>query len=72
MRKAREQHVLEAPSLRGERWSGADGIAVGVATVFDRGGVIGQSMVTSLANAKRTVDFEKLDFHEDGTRGNRV
>jgi hypothetical protein len=58
--------------LRGERWSGADGIAVGVATVFDRDGVIGQSMVTSLANAKRTVDFEKHDFHEDGTRGNRV
>lgn len=58
--------------LRGERWSGADGIAVGVATVFDRDGVIGQSMVTSLANAQRTVDFENHDFHEDGTRGNRV
>lgn len=58
--------------LRGERWSGADGIAVGVATVFDRDGVIGQSMVTSLANALRTVDFEKHDFNEDGTRGHRV
>ncbi len=58
--------------LRGERWSGADGIAVGVATVFDRDGVIGQSMVTSLSNALRTVDFEKHDFNDDGTRTNRV
>lgn len=58
--------------LRGERWSGHDGIAVGVATVFDRDGVIGQSMVTSLANALRTVDFERHDFNEDGTRTNRV
>lgn len=58
--------------LRGERWSGHDGIAVGVATVFDRDGVIGQSMVTSLANALRTVDLGKHDFGEDGTRSSRV
>lgn len=58
--------------LRGERWSGHDGIAVGVATVFDRDGVIGQSMVTSLSNALRTVDFEQHDFNEDGSRTSRV
>lgn len=58
--------------LRGERWSGHDGIAVGVATVYDRDGVIGQSMVTSLSNALRTVDFQQHDFNEDGTRTSRV
>jgi hypothetical protein len=58
--------------LRGERWSGHDGIAVGVATVFDRDGVIGQSMVTSLSNALRTVDFQQHDFNEDGSRTSRV
>ena len=29
-------------------------------------------MVTSLANALRTVDFENHDFNEDGSRSNRV
>jgi hypothetical protein len=58
--------------LRGERWSGHDGIAVGVATVFDRDGVIGQSMVTSLSNALRTVDFQNHEFNEDGSRTSRV
>lgn len=41
-----------------------EGIAVGTATVFDREGVIGTSIVTSLVNAKRTVDFSELDFSE--------
>ena len=58
--------------LRAERWSSHDGIAVGVATVFDRDGVIGQSMVTSLSNALRTVDFQQHDFNEDGSRTSRV
>lgn len=58
--------------LRGERWTGADGIAVGVATVFDRDGVVGQSMVTSLSNARRTVDFNEHDFSDDGSRTSRA
>lgn len=39
-----------------------DGIAVGSAVVFDRDGAIGTSTVTSLANARRTVDFTGHDF----------
>lgn len=34
-----------------------DGIAVGVAEVFDRDGTIGTATVTALANTKRTVDM---------------
>ncbi|MDN5895720.1 MAG: thioesterase family protein [Nocardioides sp.] len=45
-----------------------DGIAVGTATVFDRTGPIGTSVVTALANARRTVDFEQVTFLEDGSR----
>ncbi|MEI2712304.1 MAG: thioesterase family protein [Nocardioides sp.] len=41
-----------------------DGIAIGVAEVFDRDGLIGQSMVTSLVNAKRSVDFTSDEFNE--------
>ena len=43
-------------------WHAHDGIAVGSATVFDREGAFGTSMVTSLANARRSVDFTKFDF----------
>jgi hypothetical protein len=39
-----------------------DGIAVGTAVVFDRQGPIGTSTVTSLANARRAVDFTEHDF----------
>lgn len=58
--------------LRGEHWSGDDGIAVGVATVYDREGVIGQSMVTALSNARRSVDFEDYEFTDDGSRQPRA
>lgn len=58
--------------LRAEQWTGADGIAVGVCTVHDREGVIGQSMVTALTNARRTVDFEQHDFDDEGNRTSRV
>lgn len=34
-----------------------DGIAVGVAEMFDRDGLLGQVMTTALANARRTVDL---------------
>ncbi len=43
----------------------SDGIASGVAAVFDREGRIGSAMVAGLANAKRTVDFEVHDFGDD-------
>ena len=43
----------------------ADGLASGVAAVFDRRGRLGSVMVSSLANAKRSVDFAVHDFSED-------
>jgi len=46
-----------------------DGIAVGTAVVFDREGPIGTSTVSSLANARRTVDFTQHDFGEETTSG---
>ena len=45
-----------------------DGIAVGTATVFDREGVIGACVVTAISNAKRQVDFERVEFAGDGSR----
>ena len=42
-----------------------DGIAVGTATVFDRRGRIGTSVTSSIANAKRSVDFTVHDFSDD-------
>ena len=58
--------------LRAEHRSGHDGIAVGVATVHDRDGVIGQSMVTALVNSRRTVDFDEHDLGDDGERTSRA
>jgi len=46
-----------------------DGIAVGTAVVFDREGPIGTSTVSSLANAKRAVDFTQHDFGAETTAG---
>jgi hypothetical protein len=43
-----------------------DGIAVGTGVVFDRAGVIGTTVITSLANSRRSVDFAKYDFSDDG------
>ena len=43
----------------------SDGIAVGTAVVFDRQGRLGAAVVSSLANAKRTVDFGVHDFSDD-------
>ena len=43
-------------------WHAHDGIAIGSATVFDRQGPFGTSMVTSLANARRSVDFTTFTF----------
>lgn len=46
----------------------ADGIAVGTAAVFDRTGVLGSVVITSIVNARRTVDFSKTEYDDDGTR----
>ena len=35
----------------------SDGLAVGTATMFDRGGPIGTCVVSALSNARRQVDF---------------
>ena len=43
----------------------SDGIAVGTAAVFDRQGPVGNTVVSSIANAKRTVDFGVHDFKDD-------
>jgi len=40
----------------------ADGIAVGVAEVFDRRGTLGTATVTALANTRRTVDFSESEY----------
>lgn len=45
-----------------------DGVAVGTAAVFDRSGPLGTAVVTSLANAKRVVDFEHVEYTDDGER----
>jgi hypothetical protein len=45
-----------------------DGIAVGTAAVFDRAGQLGNAVVTSLANTRRTVDFEGVEYTDDGRR----
>jgi len=45
-----------------------DGVAVGSAAVFDRQGPLGNVMVTSLSNAKRSVDFEGIRYTDDGRR----
>lgn len=44
----------------------ADGLAVGTAEVFDGQGVLGTATVTSLVNARRTVDFASSEW--DGTK----
>ena len=45
-----------------------DGIAVGTAGVFDRSGQLGTVVVTSLVNARRSVDFENVEYTDDGER----
>ncbi|NPC97134.1 acyl-CoA thioesterase domain-containing protein [Nocardioides sp. zg-DK7169] len=44
------------------------GIAVGTAAVFDRSGRLGTVVVSALANAKRVVDFARVEYADDGTR----
>jgi hypothetical protein len=50
-------------------WYAHDGIATGTGVVFDRQGPIGTSTVTSLANARRAVDFTQHDFSDEVTSG---
>lgn len=45
-----------------------DGIAVGTAAVFDREGPLGEVVMTSLVNAKRSIDFTEVAYDDDGTR----
>lgn len=45
-----------------------DGIAVGTAAVFDRDGRIGEVVMTSLVNARRSIDFSGVEHRDDGTR----
>ncbi len=49
-----------------------EGIAVGTAVVFDRGGPIGSVVLTSLVNARRGVDFSVTRFDDDGSRATSV
>lgn len=57
--------VSQEVGLSAMSWYSHDGIATGTATVFDREGPIGTSTVTSLSNARRSVDFTQHDFTED-------
>ena len=61
---ARQPVSLEIGLVAADRTS-ADGIAVDSAVVFDRVGRIGTAMTSSMANARRTVDFEIHDFSND-------
>lgn len=46
----------------------SDGISVGTATVFDREGTLGTVVMTSIANTRRSVDFSRTSYDDDGTR----
>lgn len=52
--------------------SETDGIASGSCVVYDRRGVLGSAITTSLANAKRTVDFTRVEIPEDGSAARRI
>ena len=45
-----------------------DGISVGTVEVFDRAGPLGTAMVTAIANAARPVNFENVEFDDQGGR----
>lgn len=45
-----------------------DGIAVGTVAVLDRQGPLGHITVTALANARRPVDFQRVEYSDDGGR----
>lgn len=64
---AREPEGVEIGLVATDRVS-ADGIAVGTATVFDRAGRLGTTVVTSVANVRRGIDFEKEVFAEGDPR----
>lgn len=61
--------VSQEIGLSATSWRSHDGIATGTAIVFDREGPIGTSTVTSLANARRSVDFTQHDFSDEVTSG---
>lgn len=50
-------------------WQAHDGIATGTVAVFDRAGTLGTCTVTSLSNARRSVDFTEHDFSAEVTSG---
>jgi hypothetical protein len=56
--------VSQEVGLSALSWHAHGGVAIGTAMVFDRQGPLGTSTVTSLANAKRSVDFTKYDVDE--------
>lgn len=45
-----------------------DGVAVGTAAMFDREGQVGEVVLTSIVNARKTIDFTRLEYDDDGTR----
>lgn len=48
--------------------SAHEGVAVSAATMFDREGVIGTSVVTALANTRRTVDLSQAVVEREGAQ----
>jgi hypothetical protein len=67
MTLAREPEGVEIGLLATDRVE-ADGIAVGTAAMFDRRGPLGTVTVASLANARRTVNFARVEYADDGDR----
>ncbi len=46
--------------IEADRQASYDGVSVGVATLYDRRGVIGSVHISALANARRQVDFSEV------------
>jgi hypothetical protein len=57
--------VSQEIGLSALSWHAHGGVAIGTATVFDRQGPLGTSTVTSLANARRSVDFTAYDVDQE-------
>jgi len=53
--------------LRASDHISTDGVAVGVAEVYDSRGVLGTATITAVANSRRTVDFSTADYEPPPT-----
>lgn len=52
--------------VRADNSIASGGIAVGVATLYDRTGPVGTSVISTLSNARRRIDFARTSAAEIG------